>query len=160
MYMILHWFLTHSMLLYTKHFWSFYPPRFRLIYTIFHWSILPSFDLYYPTMIYTILHTTLHRSILPSIDLCYTLLIYITLQWSHTTLHWSILPSIDLYYPLLIFTTLFWSLPYPWSTLTVAWATQTYIFVMCIKTQILTIKCSLNWSTYILHLDVHLYSSL
>jgi len=116
---------------------------------ILRWSILSAIDLYYPPLIYT----TLHWSILPSIDLYYPQLIY-------TTLYWSILHSIDLYYTLLIYTTLFWFLLYPSSTFTVPWATQTYICVMCIKTQILTIKCSLNWSTYILHLEVDLYSSL
>ena len=116
---------------------------------ILRWSILSAIDLYYPPLIYI----TLHWSILPSIDLYYPQLIY-------TTLYWSILHSIDLYYTLLIYTTLFWFLLYPSSTFTVPWATQTYICVMCIKTQILTIKCSLNWSTYILHLEVDLYSSL
>ena len=137
--MILRWSILSAIDLY-------YPP---LIYTTLHWSILPSIDLYYPPIIYT----NLHWSILPSIDLYYPQLIY-------TTLYWSILHSIDLYYTLLIYTTLFWFLLYPSSTFTVPWATQTYICVMCIKTQILTIKCSLNWSTYILHLEVDLYSSL
>ena len=192
MYVILHWSLPHP-ILYTKLFWSFYPPQLIFILD-FNWSILSSIDLYYPSLIYTtlqwsilpykqwssddqyyppLIYTTLHWSILPSIDLYYPLLIYTTLNWSiqhsidlyytrliYTTLYWSILHSIDLYYTPLIYTTLFWFLLYPSSTFTVPWATQTYICVMCIKTQILTIKCSLNWSTYILHLEVHLYSSL